>query len=67
MSVTCTATQPAAEAICQVSGIAMATVPTSTRPRCQATTARAVSPTSISAFMACSDMNSVASRRIWLR
>ena len=67
MSVTCTATQPAAEAICQVSGIAMATMPTSIRPRCQSPMASEISPASISAFSICSDMNSVESMRIWRR
>ena len=67
MSVTWTATQPAADAICHVRGIAIATMPTSIRPRCHRKTASAVSPTSIMAFMACSDMNSAESIRICRR
>ena len=67
MSVTCAATQPAADAICQVSGIAMATTPTSIAPRRQEVTASATSLVSITALSACRAMNSPVIMRSWRR
>ncbi len=67
IEVTFCATQPAILAICQAMGMAMATVPTGTRPCTQSSTATAPVLVTSRAFVIACTMNQVVMRRSWWR
>jgi hypothetical protein len=65
IEVTFCATQPAMLAICQAMGMAIATVPTGTRPCTHSSTATAPVLVTSSAFVIACTMNQVVINRSW--